>query len=90
MSPGNVETDMRKSFITPRCEYSSLALNAFRYVVSYAVTHDITRCIADYVDQEGSRSPEAAACAIIDIIAAATRETEGGQYVNVDGSRLPW
>ncbi|KAF8176956.1 hypothetical protein BJ912DRAFT_1024288 [Pholiota molesta] len=75
LAPGSVDTDMRKLVQT-------LEINT--------LTYDTTHYMAEYVDREGSRSPGAAASALIDIVVGATRESEGGQFVDVDGSRLPW
>lgn len=40
--------------------------------------------------EELTRTPEAAANLLVDIIRASTREKEGGQFVNIEGTRHPW
>ncbi|TFK37008.1 hypothetical protein BDQ12DRAFT_724461 [Crucibulum laeve] len=35
-------------------------------------------------------SPEEAARALINIIEGSTREKDGGEFINVDGSKIPW
>ncbi|KAF9472594.1 NAD(P)-binding protein [Pholiota conissans] len=55
------------------------------------IADDITGKFADAVEKQGvPLTPDAAANKMIDIIMTATREGEGGQYVNIDSSRLPW
>ncbi|KAF8901108.1 NAD(P)-binding protein [Mucidula mucida] len=36
------------------------------------------------------RSMETAANMLMDVVESATREKEGGEFINVDGSRIPW
>ncbi len=50
---------------------------------------DKTGYIAHALDTRG-RSVETAASMLMDVVESATREKDGGEFINVDGSRIPW
>ena len=42
------------------------------------------------LEQFPANSTEDASNLLIDIINKATRETSGGEFIDVDGSKIPW
>ena len=42
------------------------------------------------LEQFPANSTEKASELLIDIIDKATRETSGGEFIDVDGSKIPW
>ncbi|KAF8176971.1 NAD(P)-binding protein [Pholiota molesta] len=54
------------------------------------IKQDRTGSFGVSVREHGTQSPEETADVLVDLIVAATREGDGGQFVHRDGSRLPW
>ncbi|KAJ3561791.1 hypothetical protein NP233_g9977 [Leucocoprinus birnbaumii] len=46
--------------------------------------------ILEQVQDSVMSSPEDAAEKLINIVESATRETHGGEFINVDGTKIPW
>ncbi|CAA7260849.1 unnamed protein product [Cyclocybe aegerita] len=85
------------NFITRRIHFENDWLVAFplspgvvRTDMAYHASElDTTGEIAKLLDQ-ASVSVEDASAMLVNIIDNATREKEGGEFVNVDGGRIPW
>ncbi|KJA17396.1 hypothetical protein HYPSUDRAFT_192318 [Hypholoma sublateritium FD-334 SS-4] len=55
-----------------------------------AVAQDKAGIFHRFLEQAPPRAPDEAATLLVDLIDKATRETSGGAFIDVDGSRLPW
>ncbi|KJA19310.1 hypothetical protein HYPSUDRAFT_143895 [Hypholoma sublateritium FD-334 SS-4] len=55
-----------------------------------AMANDTTGVFDSLREHITLQTPEEAAKALVDLIDRATREKEGGEFVDVDGGRIPW
>ena len=58
--------------------------------VKGAVAKDESGLFKRMLEQFPANSTEKASDLLIAIIDMATRETSGGEFINVDGSKIPW
>ncbi|KAF9474780.1 NAD(P)-binding protein [Pholiota conissans] len=59
-------------------------------MVGHSISLDKSGNMGEYFSQTIPRPPSVAAGMLLDIIMNATRENEGGQFVNIEGGRHPW
>ena len=55
-----------------------------------AQARDTTGVLAALLEKVPFQTPEEAANALINLIDGSTRDKDGGEFINVDGTRLPW
>jgi hypothetical protein len=55
-----------------------------------AVGNNKTGTLRELAEKMSVQSVEVASAKLIDIIDNSTREKEGGEFVTVDGERIPW
>ena len=55
-----------------------------------AIASDTTGIFAALLEKMSLLTPEAAARALLSLIDGSTRDKDGGEFINVDGTRLPW
>ncbi len=55
-----------------------------------AMANDTIGAFGAVLENVTLQTPDEAAKALVDLIDGATRKEEGGEFVDVDGSRIPW
>ena len=55
-----------------------------------AQARDTTGVLAALLEKVPVQTPEDAAKALVNLIDGSTRDKDGGEFINVDGTRLPW
>ncbi|KJA17397.1 hypothetical protein HYPSUDRAFT_46477 [Hypholoma sublateritium FD-334 SS-4] len=55
-----------------------------------AVAKDNTGIFKRMLEEFPPRTPDEAAKLLVDLIDKATRETSGGEFIDIDGTKLPW
>lgn len=58
--------------------------------VQESLANDEVGVLKRLLEQFPPQTPQEAAKLLIDLIDKATRETSGGEFINVDGTKLPW
>ncbi|KJA17378.1 hypothetical protein HYPSUDRAFT_146577 [Hypholoma sublateritium FD-334 SS-4] len=59
-------------------------------IAQAAMANDTIGAFGAVLENFTVQTPDEAAKALVDLIDAATRKKEGGEFVDVDGSRIPW
>ncbi|CAA7264441.1 unnamed protein product [Cyclocybe aegerita] len=84
--------DSENGFLIPSCPWKSYSrsphvvrTNLYEQGREMDPTHTFKKVSIDEVTK-----PNDATVLLVDIVENATRENEGGQFINIDGSRLPW
>lgn len=54
------------------------------------MAHDESGTFKVLLEQFPAQTAEEAAKLLVDLIDKATRETNGGEFINVDGTKVPW
>ena len=55
-----------------------------------AQVRDTTGVLAALLEKVPVQTPEEAANSLINLIDGSTRDKEGGEFINVDGTKIPW
>ncbi len=55
-----------------------------------AQASDTTGVLTALLEKVTVQTPEEAAKALVNLIDGSTRDKDGGEFINVDGTRLPW
>ena len=55
-----------------------------------AIASDTTGIFAELLEKMSLLTPEAAAKALLSLIDGSTRDKDGGEFINVDGAKIPW
>ena len=56
----------------------------------HAIENDKAGALLELAEKMSVQPVEVASARLIDIIDNSTREKEGGEYVTIEGERLPW
>ncbi|KXN82372.1 hypothetical protein AN958_02629 [Leucoagaricus sp. SymC.cos] len=86
LSPGIVKTDMGKRDAFAKDE------DPTDFVLPSAIANramDKTGALAQVQDTMAIE-PDVAAKMLIDIVEGATRDAQGGEFINIDGQKIPW